>query len=124
MSPAKAAILEKSIGQDNTQVFFNNGTTIAGTIRKAEDIAFDIDTGCHLGNHQAPRRQLHHATLGDIGNVLALHHGSPAGKRDLFDMFDDFGDLPLFFDDDPAVVDRKPGARIEVAGKDDLARAR
>ena len=40
-----------------------------------QHVALEIDPRCELGDGDAVGRQLHHAALGDVGDVLALRDG-------------------------------------------------
>ena len=54
---------------------------------------------------QPVRRQLHHAALGDIGDVLSLRDGALAGEGDMLDLVDQLLDLALLVDAQAAVGD-------------------
>ena len=63
-------------------------------------------------------RQLHHAALGDIGDVLALLDGAAAGEGHVLDLVDQLLQLAFLLDDQPAVRDGElcPRALASVPG--------
>src|SRR5438445_4335374 len=89
-----------------------------------QHVAFEIDARRELRHHQAVRRQLHHAALGDIGDVLALRDRALAGEGYVLDLLDDLFHLAFLVDADGAIGQRKLGAGVEEAGEDDLLRSR
>src|SRR5690606_25378717 len=103
---------------------FQGGRHGQRNFRLAKNVAFEVDARRNLGDHQAVRRQLHHATLGHIGNVLALGHGAAAGESDVLDFSYHLLDLSFPIDAHGAVGNRQLGTGVEEAGKDYLPGAR
>ena len=70
-----------------------------------EDVGLQLDAGRDLGDDDAFGRQLHHAALGHVGHVLALHHAAPPGEGDLLHLLHQLLHLAFLLDPEPALDD-------------------
>ena len=91
----------------------------------AKTCCLEIDARRDLGDDEALRRQLQHAALGDIGDVLALRHARGGPEKETCSTSGTiFLTLPSFSIDEPAVRDLHLRTGIVEAGEDDLPGAR
>src|SRR6202022_3051042 len=89
-----------------------------------QHVALKIDAWCDLQDGQPRRLQPHHATLGDIHDLLPLLNSTGAREGDLLDGFDKFLYLTFAPDVTPAVLDFERGTGREEAREGDPLRPR
>src|SRR5271167_1864420 len=96
---------------------FGDSQAKAGLI---EHVALQIDAWSEFDDRDALALQPHHASLGDVENLLTLRHGPRARERDLFDRVHEFLDLAFPFDPERASVNFERRADGEISRIDDL----
>src|SRR3569623_2923710 len=81
-----------------------------------EDVTREIGSRGDLGDDEAGWGELHHATFGDVGDVLSLLDAAAAREGDVLELIHQLLDLAFALDDEPTGVDRQFGARVEPDG--------
>src|ERR1700733_9230564 len=96
---------------------FGDSQAKAGLI---EHVTIEVDARSEFDDRDALALQPHHASLGDVENLLTLRDGPRARERDLFDRFHELLDLAFPFDPERAGVNFERRASGEISGIDDL----
>ena len=89
-----------------------------------EHVALEIDAGSEFDHRDALALEPHHASLGDVENLLPLRHRAGTGERDLLDRLHQLLDLAFPFDPKRAALDFERRAGGEISGEHDLLRSR